>query len=237
MARKKRTVSDDYLGKLKAIAGKVLDEWDQSPSSFSECSVQKVTLERWRDGENLPSDRSMESFLRFMRLTVKRWNQYLDDEISFEQLWDLRGKESDERIITKESVVNDARTLSHEDRMFVIGEIARMTNNTIERIEKAELFALNTIQLKRLKILLVVSRASLGENGDTLQILSALADRGVSRALISSIVDQKPMGFPKKDYDFLCKFLLKPTKWVEDNLIGISNDLVKDYDDLIQVLS
>lgn len=233
MPRKKRSVSDSYLNKLNAIATKVLDEWGETPSSYAECDIQKITIERWQKGENLPSVRSFEGFLRFLRLTQKRWDEYLDDKIDFDTFWALRGKELEDRVITWESIVNDARTLTQEERMLIVGELAKInTNNT----EKAPLVSLTLNQLKHLRSLLVLSRASLGDNDEQLKTFENLIDQGVSQSLITSILDQKATGFPKKEFEVLAKFLLMPSRWVGDNLIGVTNQRIASFGELIKAL-
>ena len=236
MAKQKRSVSDDYVNKLKVVATKVLDDWEKSPSSYAECNIQKITLERWRKGDNLPSIRSIESFLRFLRLTMKRWDEYLDDKIDFDTFWGLRGKELEGRVITWESVVNDARTLTHEERMKVVQEIAMITTDTIEKVE---LFSLDSKKLKRLKTLLISSRLRLGDDQQELaaETFQKIINEGVSKSLITSIVAQEIQEFPKKEFDKLATFLLKPEQWIGDHLTGVSDQKMNSYEDLISALT
>jgi uncharacterized protein YoaH (UPF0181 family) len=236
MARQQRSVSDDYVNKLKVIATKVLDDWEKSPSSYSECNIQKITLERWKKGDNLPSIRSIESFLKFLRLTQKRFDEYLDDKIDFDTFWSYRGKELEDRVITQESVVNDARTLTHSERMWIIQELAKITTDTIEKVE---LFSLDARQLKRLKTLLTRSRYKLGDDKQELdtETFQKIINEGVSKNLIISIVAQKIQEFPKKEFDKLATFLLKPDQWIGDDLIGVSDQKMNSYEDLISALT
>ena len=236
MARQKRSVSDDYVNKLKVIATKVLDDWEKSPSSYSECNIQRITLERWKKGDNLPSIRSIESFLKFLRLTQKRFDEYLDDKIDFDTFWSYRGKELEDRVITRESVVNDARTLTHSERMWIIQELAQINNNAIEKVE---LFSLDAKQLKRLKTLLTRSRYKLGDDKQELdtETFQKIINEGVSKNLIISIVAQKIQEFPKKEFDKLATFLLKPDQWIGDDLIGVSDQKMNSYEDLISALT
>lgn len=236
MARQKRSVSDDYVNKLKVIATKVLDDWEKSPSSYSECNIQRITLERWKKEDNLPSIRSIESFLKFLRLTQKRFDEYLDDKIDFDTFWSYRGKELEDRVITRESVVNDARTLTHSERMWIIQELAQINNNAIEKVE---LFSLDAKQLKRLKTLLTRSRYKLGDDKQELdtETFQKIINEGVSKNLIISIVAQKIQEFPKKEFDKLATFLLKPDQWIGDDLIGVSDQKMNSYEDLISALT
>ena len=236
MARQKRSVSDDYVNKLKVIATKVLDDWEKSPSSYSECNIQRITLERWKKEDNLPSIRSIESFLKFLRLTQKRFDEYLDDKIDFDTFWSYRGKELEDRVITRESVVNDARTLKHSERMWIIQELAQINNNAIEKVE---LFSLDAKQLKRLKTLLTRSRYKLGDDKQELdtETFQKIINEGVSKNLIISIVAQKIQEFPKKEFDKLATFLLKPDQWIGDDLIGVSDQKMNSYEDLISALT
>jgi hypothetical protein len=231
MARQKRSVSDDYVNKVKAVATKVLEDWEKSPSSYAECKIQKITLERWAKAEHFPSTNSEEILLNFLKLTRKRWNEFLDGKIDFDTFWALRGKELEDRVITWQSVVNDAGTLTHDERMLIIQELAKITTDTIEKVE---LFSLTNQQLKRLNTLLITSRGNLGD--DDLKAFETIINKGVSQSLVASILDQKIVGFPKKEFDMLATFLLKPSRWVGDTLLGVTNHFLTNFEDLIDAL-
>ncbi len=47
MARQKRSVNSDYIYKLSVVSTMVFSEREKTPSSYSECNIQKITLERW----------------------------------------------------------------------------------------------------------------------------------------------------------------------------------------------
>lgn len=234
MARQKRSVSDDYVNKLKVIATKVLDDWEKTPSSYSECNIQKITLERWQKGENLPSIRSLESFLRFLRLTQKRWDEYLDDKIDFDTFWGLRGKELEDRVITMNTCLNDIKTLSFDEKMGIIKEIANMLM-TDETVKKVNLITLTPSQLKRLKTLLMFSRKELGEKD--FETFKEVIDQGANQSLITSIVKEEITGFNKEDFEYLTRFLLKPSQWVSDDFVlVIPNQFINSFDELMKEL-
>ncbi|MEB3188712.1 MAG: hypothetical protein VKL42_00015 [Snowella sp.] len=234
MARQKRSVSDDYVNKLKVIATKVLDDWEKTPSSYSECNIQKITLERWQKGENLPSIRSLESFLRFLRLTQKRWDEYLDDKIDFDTFWGLRGKELEDRVITMNTCLNDIKTLSFDEKMGIIKEIANMLMTT-ETVKKVNLITLMPSQLKRLKTLLMFSRKELGEKD--FETFKEVIDQGANQSLITSIVKEEITGFNKEDFEYLTRFLLKPSQWVSDDFVlVIPNQFINSFDELMKEL-
>ena len=239
MARQKRSVSDDYVNKLKVIATKVLDDWEKSPSSYSECNIQKITLERWKKGDNLPSIRSIESFLKFLRLTQKRFDEYLDDKIDFDTFWSYRGKELEDRVITQESVVNDARTLTHSERMWIIQEllkiqeVLKITTNTVEKVELVSLDEAK--QLKRLKSLLIFSRDDLGDKD--LTTFKDVINKGANELLINSIVEQSIKSFKKDDWNKFSKLLLKPIQWVSDDYLKVSNQFITSFDELMAELN
>lgn len=247
MAKKERFMSDREREASVTLAQKVWDEWEKTPSSYSECNIQKITLKRWANQENRPSVRSLESLLRFLRLTQKRWNEFAEGIIDFETFWALRGKELEERIINKETVINDARTLTQEERMFVIQELAKIqevpkiTTNTVEKVELVSLD--DAKQLKRLKSLLISSRASLGDDfGDDDKELETktfqkIINEGASKSLITSIIAQEIQAFPKKEFETLAKFLLKPSRWVGDHLTGVSDQKMNSYEDLMSALA
>jgi hypothetical protein len=230
MARQKRSVSDDYVNKLKTVATKVLEDWEKSPSSYAECKVQKITLERWAKAEHFPSTNSEEILLNFLKLTRKRWNEYLDGKIDFDTFWALRGKELEDRVITWQSVVNDAGTLTHDERMLIIQELAKITTDT-----KVELFSFDTKQLKRLKSLLTFSRDALGDKD--LITFKDVINKGAKESLINSIVQQSIIGFQKDDWNNFCKFLLKPSQWVSDDFLKVSNQSIASFDELIVELN
>jgi hypothetical protein len=162
---------------------------------------------------------------------MNRWDEYLDDKIDFDTFWGLRGKELEGRVITWESVVNDARTLTHEERMKIVQELAMITADTIEKVE---LFSLTNQQLKRLNTLLITSRGNLGD--DDLKTFETIINKGVSQSLVASIIDQKIIGLPKKEFDILATFLLKPSRWVGDTLLGVTNQFLTNFEDLIDAL-
>jgi len=235
MARQKRSVSDDYVNKLKVTATKVLDDWEKTPSSYSECNIQKITLERWQKGENLPSIRSLESFLRFLRLTQKRWDEYLDDKIDFDTFWGLRGKELEDRVITMNTCLNDIKTLSFDEKMGIIKEIANMLMTT-ETVKKINLITLTPSQLKRLKTLLMFSRKELGEKD--FETFKEVIDQGANQSLITSIVKEEITGFNKEDFEYLTRFLLKPSQWVSDDFVlVIPNQFINSFDELMKELN
>ena len=235
MARQKRSVSDDYVNKLKVIATKALDDWEKTPSSYSECNIQKITLERWQKGENLPSIRSLESFLRFLRLTQKRWDEYLDDKIDFDAFWGLRGKELEDRVITMNTCLNDIKTLSFDEKMGIIKEIANMLMTT-ETVKKVNLISLTPSQLKRLKTLLMFSRKELGEKD--FETFKEVINQGANQSLITSIVKEEITGFNKEDFEYLTRFLLKPSQWVSDDFVlVIPNQFINSFDELMKELN
>jgi hypothetical protein len=235
MARQKRSVSDDYVNKLKVIATKALDDWEKTPSSYSECNIQKITLERWQKGENLPSIRSLESFLRFLRLTQKRWDEYLDDKIDFDTFWGLRGKELEDRVITMNTCLNDIKTLSFDEKMGIIKEIANMLMTT-ETVKKVNLINLTPSQLKRLKTLLMFSRKELGEKD--FETFKEVINQGANQSLITSIVKEEITGFNKEDFEYLTRFLLKPSQWVSDDFVlVIPNQFINSFDELMKELN
>jgi hypothetical protein len=235
MARQKRSVSDDYVNKLKVIATKALDDWEKTPSSYSECNIQKITLERWQKGENLPSIRSLESFLRFLRLTQKRWDEYLDDKIDFDTFWGLRGKELEDRAITMNTCLNDIKTLSFDEKMGIIKEIANMLMTT-ETVKKVNLITLTPSQLKRLKTLLMFSRKELGEKD--FETFKEVIDQGANQSLITSILKEEITGFNKEDFEYLTRFLLKPSQWVSDDFVlVIPNQFINSFDELMKELN
>lgn len=235
MARQKRSVSDDYVNKLKVIATKTLDDWEKTSSSYSECNIQKITLERWQKGENLPSIRSLESFLRFLRLTQKRWDEYLDDKIDFDTFWGLRGKELEDRVITMNTCLNDIKTLSFDEKMGIIKEIANMLMTT-ETVKKVNLITLTPSQLKRLKTLLMFSRKELGEKD--FETFKEVIDQGANQSLITSIVKEEITGFNKEDFEYLTRFLLKPSQWVSDDFVlVIPNQFINSFDELMKELN
>ena len=235
MARQKRSVSDDYVNKLKVIATKTLDDWEKTPSSYSECNIQKITLERWQKGENLPSIRSLESFLRFLRLTQKRWDEYLDNKIDFDTFWGLRGKELEDRVITMNTCLNDIKTLSFDEKMGIIKEIANMLMTT-ETVKKVNLITLTPSQLKRLKTLLMFSRKELGEKD--FETFKEVIDQGANQSLITSIVKEEITGFNKEDFEYLTRFLLKPSQWVSDDFVlVIPNQFINSFDELMKELN
>jgi hypothetical protein len=235
MARQKRSVSDDYVNKLKVTATKVLDDWEKTPSSYSECNIQKITLERWQKGENLPSIRSLESFLRFLRLTQKRWDEYLDDKIDFDTFWGLRGKELEDRVITMNTCLNDIKTLSFDEKMGIIKEIANMLMTT-ETVKKVNLISLTPSQLKRLKTLLMFSRKELGEKD--FETFKEVINQGANQSLITSIVKEEITGFNKEDFEYLTRFLLKPSQWVSDDFVlVIPNQFINSFDELMKELN
>jgi hypothetical protein len=235
MARQKRSVSDDYVNKLKDIATKTLDDWEKTPSSYSECNIQRITLERWQKGENLPSIRSLESFLRFLRLTQKRWDEYLDDKIDFDTFWGLRGKELEDRVITMNTCLNDIKTLSFDEKMGIIKEIANMLMTT-ETVKKVNLISLTPSQLKRLKTLLMFSRKELGEKD--FETFKEVIDQGANQSLITSIVKEEITGFNKEDFEYLTRFLLKPSQWVSDDFVlVIPNQFINSFDELMKELN
>jgi len=235
MARQKRSVSDDFVNKLNTLSTKVLDEWEKTPSSYSECNIQKITLERWQKGDNLPSIRSIESFLRFLRLTQKRWDEYLDDKIDFDTFWGLRGKELEDRIITMNTCLNDIKTLSFDEKMGIIKEIANMLMTT-ETVKKVNLITLTPSQLKRLKTLLMFSRKELGEKD--FETFKEVIDQGANQSLITSIVKEEITGFNKEDFEYLTRFLLKPSQWVSDDFVlVIPNQFINSFDELMKELN
>jgi hypothetical protein len=235
MARQKRSVSDDYVNKLKVIATKVLDDWEKTPSSYSECNIQKITLERWQKGENLPSIRSLESFLRFLRLTQKRWDEYLDDKIDFDTFWGLRGKELEDRIITMNTCLNDIKTLSFDEKMGIIKEIANMLMTT-ETVKKVNLITLTPSQLKRLKTLLMFSHKELGEKD--FETFKEVINQGANQSLIMSIVKEEIKGFNKEDFEYLTRFLLKSSKWFSDDFVlVVPNQFINSFDELMTELN
>jgi len=235
MARQKRSVSDDFVNKLNTLSTKVLDEWEKTPSSYSECNIQKITLERWQKGDNLPSIRSIESFLRFLRLTQKRWDEYLDDKIDFDTFWGLRGKELEDRIITMNTCLNDIKTLSFDEKMGIIKEIANMLMTT-ETVKKVNLINLTPSQLKRLKTLLMFSRKELGEKD--FETFKEVIDQGANQSLITSIVKEEITGFNKEDFEYLTRFLLKPSQWVSDDFVlVIPNQFINSFDELMKELN
>jgi hypothetical protein len=235
MARQKRSVSDDFVNKLNTLSTKVLDEWEKTPSSYSECNIQKITLERWQKGDNLPSIRSIESFLRFLRLTQKRWDEYLDDKIDFDTFWGLRGKELEDRIITMNTCLNDIKTLSFDEKMGIIKEIANMLMTT-ETVKKVNLINLTPSQLKRLKTLLMFSRKELGEKD--FETFKEVIDQGANQSLITSIVKEEITGFNKEDFEYLTRFLLKPSQWVSDDFVlVIPNQFINSFDELMVEIS
>jgi hypothetical protein len=235
MAKQKRSVSDDYVNKLKVIATKTLDDWEKTPSSYSECNIQKITLERWQKGENLPSIRSLESFLRFLRLTQKRWDEYLDDKIDFDTFWGLRGKELEDRVITMNTCLNDIKTLSFDEKMGIIKEIANMLMTT-ETVKKVNLITLTPSQLKRLKTLLMFSRKELGEKD--FETFKEVIEQGANQSLITSIVKEEITGFNKEDFEYLTRFLLKPSQWVSDDFVlVIPNQFINSFDELMKELN
>jgi hypothetical protein len=235
MARQKRSVSDDFVNKLNTLSTKVLDEWEKTPSSYSECNIQKITLERWQKGDNLPSIRSIESFLRFLRLTQKRWDEYLDDKIDFDTFWGLRGKELEDRIITMNTCLNDIKTLSFDEKMGIIKEIANMLMTT-ETVKKVNLITLTPSQLKRLKTLLMFSRKELGEKD--FETFKEVIDQGANQSLITSIVKEEITGFSKEDFEYLTRFLLKPSQWFSDDFVlVIPNQFITSFDELMKELN
>jgi hypothetical protein len=231
MARQKRTLSENYSSKLQALCTKALEEYEKAPETFSGCSVQKITIERWGELLNTPNPRTFEHFLNFLRLTQSQWDDFLDGKMDFEEFWASRGKSTESRIITFDSCINDIRTLSYDERMQIIAEIVKMSNNTIEKVN---FITLNSRQLKRLKTLLMFSRASLGDQD--LETFKDAINTGANQSMITAIVDQKIMGFPKEDYEALARFLLKPSQWVNDDFLMISNQAINSFSELMAEL-
>ncbi len=239
MAKQKRFTTDNERKAFIMLAQKVYDEWEKTPSSYSECNIQKITLKRWANKDNLPSVRSLESLLRFLRLTLRRWDEFAEGIIDFDTFWKLRGKELEERIINKESVVNDARTLTQEERMFVIQELAKIqevpkiTTNTVEKVELVSLD--DAKQLKRLKSLLIFSRDDLGDKD--LTTFKDVINKGANELLINSIVEQSIKSFKKDDWNKFSKLLLKPSQWVSDDYLKVSNQFITSFDELMAELN
>jgi hypothetical protein len=235
MARQKKIVSENYASKLEALCTKVLEEWEKAPNSFSECTVQKVTVERWNKGENFPNHRTFESFLQFLRLTQRQWEEFEYNKIDFETFWNSRGKSKEARIITMDTCLNDIRTLSFEEKIRIIREITNMLI-TSETVNQANFVILMPSQLKRLKTWLIYDRITRKDKDTT--TFKGVINKGVNESLINSIVEQKTMEFNKEEFDKLAIVLLKPIKWIDDEIVILdANQSINSFDELMKELN
>jgi hypothetical protein len=118
-----------------------------------------------------------------------------------------------------------------------IQEVPKITTNTVEKVEWVSLD--DAKQLKRLKSLLISSRASLGDDKKELETetFQKIINEGVSKSLITSIVAQEIQEFPKEEFDKLATFLLKPDQWIGDHLTGVSDQKMNSYEELKSVLT
>jgi hypothetical protein len=199
--------------------------------------ISPQTIIRWAESEHRPSKSASSSLPIIIAVSDQDFNDYLEGNISLEELWDRKG--SAKRIQTKteitlQTVLNDAKMLSTMEllklisNLFLIispGELIYPTQPPIKCVE------LSAQAKLRLKTLLNVSNAYKN------QTIQSIIESGADKALIEDMVKDFENDFIEPVYQTLLPFLCYVEKWVENNPIPNPSKTFTSVTELTNILN
>ena len=181
--------------------------------------IDPYTLKRWAEGHNSPRRISLQGICKIIAITEETLRQYLDYEISLDELWSRSGEAitiTPAIGLRYDSVVHWAKTLPTNKQMQLVREILSQYNGRI-----IDTFPLTELQRKRLKTLALESLRYYQSNWDF------FISNGVDKSLVLDLEQNFTGEYTELLLTPLAKTLFKAKQWINDDLVVI--DYPKTY--------